>query len=86
MINFCGDSPFYKLGFIQTDENMWVKYADGDISVPHFILSTTINPVSQTFIVKDLIYNEIMSSNHFETIKQFILSSQRQDKIKKILK
>lgn len=83
MVKFCGESPFYDLGFVQTDENLWVKY--NEFSIPHFVVSTTINPVSQTFVVKDLINNQMMSANKFESIRDFVLSNEREDKLKKIL-
>jgi len=73
------------MGFIQTDENMWVKYTSDSVSVPHFILSTTINPVSQTFVIKDLINNQMMSTNDFETIKGFVVNGTRNNNLKKLL-
>jgi hypothetical protein len=85
MFQFCGSLPFMELGFIQTDENLWVKYTNEKASVPHFILSTTINPVSQTFLIKDLINDQMMSSNHFETIREFVVQSCRENNLRKIL-
>jgi hypothetical protein len=74
------------LGFIQTDENLWVKYTDGKINVPHFVLSTTINPVSQTFVLKNVLTKETMSTNSFEKIKETIISSVREHKLNKLFK
>lgn len=81
----CGSFPFMDMGFIQTDENLWVKYSEDLVSVPNFILSTTINPTSQTFVIKDIINNEMMSTNSIEKIKDFVLSKVRENKLKKLL-
>jgi recombinational DNA repair protein RecR len=72
------------LGFVQTDENLWVKYTEGKIKVPHFILSTTINPTSQTFVLKNVITKEMMSTNSYQKIKEVIIASVRQYKLDKI--
>ena len=83
---FCGNLPFMELGFIQTDENLWVKYTDQKVSVPHFIISTTINPVSQTFVLKNLLKNETMSTNSFEKIMEVVISDQREFKLNQLFK
>ena len=80
-----GTSPFLELGFVQTDENLWVKYSEELVSVPNFVLSTTINPISQTFLVRDIIDNEVMSSNSIDIIRDFVLSKVRENKLKKLL-
>lgn len=73
------------LGFVQTDENLWVKYTDGNIQVPHFILSTTINPISQTFVLKNVLTNETMSTNSIDKIKEDLINGVREYKLKKLI-
>ena len=85
MVYSCNNIPFSDLGFVQTDENLWVKYTDQNISVPHFVLSTTINPVSQTFLIKDLLQNKTMSTNNYDMVREFVISNQREDRLKKLL-
>jgi len=79
-----GNLLFIDLGFIQTDENLWVKYTDQKVSVPHFVISTTINPVSQTFVLKNLLKNETMSTNSFEKIREVVISDQRELKLNQL--
>lgn len=82
---FSKDLPFTDLGFVQTDENIWVKYSEDRISVPMFVLTTTINPTSLTFLIKDLINNDMMSSNTYDAVKDFVLTKVRENKLKKLL-
>jgi hypothetical protein len=82
---YCDNQPFLNLGFIQTDENLWVKYSNQRVSVPHFILSTTINPVSQTFLIKDLLQDKMMSTNSYDVIQQFVITNQRELNLKNLL-
>lgn len=76
--------PFYDLGFIQLDENLWVKYIEGNFSTPHIVLSTTINPVSQTFLIKNLLRNETISTNSYDKVREFVISADRDEKLKKL--
>jgi hypothetical protein len=85
MVYTCNNIPFLELGFVQTDENLWVKYTDQFKSVPQFVISTTINPVSQTFLIKDLLHNKTMSTNSYGAVREFVISYQREDKLKKLL-
>lgn len=82
---FCNKLPFLELGFMATDENMWIKYTNDQIPKPHFALTTTINPVSQTFVVKDLIKNEMFSTNSYDKVREHIISNEREIKLKKLL-
>ena len=77
--------PFSDLGFIPYEENMWIKFSTSNSSIPHFAITTTINPTSMTFVVKNLINNKMMSTNNYDTVKHFVISNNREDKIKKIL-
>jgi len=73
------------LGFIQHDENLWIKYTDDTISSPHFAITTTINPKTHTFLVKNLLLKETISTNSYDKVKEFIISGIRQDKLKKLI-
>jgi|688.fasta_scaffold137604_4 hypothetical protein len=81
----CTNLPFSDLGFVPHDENLWVKYTGGKISVPYFAITTTINPTSMTFVVKDLLNNQMISTNSYEKIKEFVISTEREDRLKKLL-
>jgi hypothetical protein len=73
------------LGFVQTDENLWVKFTDDSISVPHLVVSTTINPVSHTFILKNLLMSETISTNSYEKLVEIVTSTVREYKLKKLI-
>ena len=77
--------PFADMGFLQTDENLWVKFTEGLVSSPHIAITTTVNPISMTFLVKDIINNETISTNSIEKVRELVLSSVREDKLKKLL-
>lgn len=81
----CQLLPFSDLGFVPYEENLWIKFTEGGIKVPHFAISTTINPVSQTFIVKDLLHNKTISTNTYDMIREFVLSSEREYKLNKLI-
>jgi hypothetical protein len=86
VIKNCGEYlPFKELGFVKTDENIWIKYTDSQFQIPHFILSTTINPTSQTFLIKNLLNQDFFSTNSFEKLKESVMSSAREYKLNKIL-
>jgi succinate dehydrogenase/fumarate reductase-like Fe-S protein len=82
---FCNRLPFSDLGFMATDENMWIKYTNDQIPKPHFALTTTINALSHTFVVKDLIKNEMFSTKSYDKVKEYIISTEREIKLKKLL-
>ena len=82
---YCNNLPFSDLGFMATDENMWIKYTNEKIPKLHFALTTTINSLSHTFVVKDLIKNEMFSTKSYDKVKEFVLSNEREEKLKKIL-
>jgi hypothetical protein len=82
---FCAKLPFSDLGFMATDENMWIKYTNDKIPKPHLALTTTINPVSQTFVLKDLIENEMFSTNSYDKVREYVISTEREIKLKKLL-
>ena len=82
---FCNKLPFSDLGFMATDENMWIKYTNDQISKPHFALTTTINALSHTFVVKDLIKNEMFSTKSYDKVREHIMSTEREIKLKKLL-
>ena len=73
------------MGFIQHDENLWIKYTDGRISSPHFAITTTISPVSMTFVVKNILLNETISTNSYDKVKEFVISAERECKLKKLI-
>jgi hypothetical protein len=81
----CQSLPFSDLGFVPYDENMWIKFTEGTISVPHFAITTTINPQTQTFVIKDLLLNKTISTNSYDVVREFVISNIRNGKIKKIL-
>lgn len=85
MVFYCNSLPFSELGFVQQDDNLWVKYTNDTISVPYFVLTTTINPSAMTFIVKDLLKNKTFSANSYDLVKEFVITRERENKIKKIL-
>jgi len=85
---YCSSShsfPFTDLGFVPYEENMWIKFNTSNPSIPHFAITTTINPTSMTFVIKDLIDNQMMSTNSYDSVKDFVISNSREDKLKKIL-
>ena len=84
---FCNSNnlPFNDLGFVPHDENLWVKFTKESISVPHFAITTTINPTSQTFVVKDILQNKTISTNSYDIVREFVLSNERDNKLRKIL-
>ena len=82
---YCNKLPFADLGFVPYDENMWVKFTNGNLSVPHFAITTTINPTSHTFLVKDLSNSQTISTNSYDVVKNFVLTSERESKLKKLL-
>ena len=74
------------LGFILYCENIWFKYKEtNSTKIPHFVLTTTISPKKHTFIVKNLLEEETLTTNSQEDIKQFIIKGEREEKLKKIL-
>jgi hypothetical protein len=77
--------PFYELGFLPHSDNLWFKYSETGIKVPHFVVTTTINPKSLTFIVKNLLKNKTFTTDSYDEVKDFVLSESREEKIKKIL-
>lgn len=81
----CQKLPFDDLGFIQQDENLWIKFTDGRIASPHFAITTTINPVSMTFVVKNILLNETISTNSYNKVKEFVISAERENKLKKLI-
>ena len=85
MVFSCGSIPFSDLGFLQQDDNLWVKYTNDRKNIPHFVLSTTINPTSMTFLVKDLINEKTFSSNSYDVIRDFVISTIRENNLKKLL-
>ena len=85
MVYSCANLPFSDLGFVPYDENMWIRFSDGITSVPQFAITTTINPVSQTFVVKHLTTNETMSTNSYDVVREFVISSDREERLKKLL-
>jgi len=82
---YCNNLPFSDLGFVAQDENLWVKFTNGSKSVPHFVITTTINPTSLTFLVKDLFETKTISTNSYDKVKEFVLSNDRDHKLKKLL-
>jgi len=85
MVYSCANLPFSDLGFVPYDENMWIRFSDGTTSIPQFAITTTINPVSQTFVIKHLITNKMMSTNSYDAVKEFVITNDRDEKLKKIL-
>lgn len=73
------------MGFVQHDENLWVRYLFNKKSTPHFIVTTTINPTSLTFVVKNLLTNQTMSSNSLDQLKELIIETEREIKLNKLL-
>ena len=74
------------LGFVLYCENIWFKYKEINFSnIPHFVLTTTISPKKHTFIVKNLLEEETLTTNSKEDIKQFIIKGEREEKLKQIL-
>ena len=71
------------LGFVLYCENIWFKYKG--FKTPHFVLTTTITPKKHTFIVKNLLEEETLTTNSQEDIRQFIIKGEREEKLKKIL-
>ena len=84
-MHFCSNIPFVDLGFTQQDENLWIRYTNEKKSLPHFAITTTINPVSMTFLVKDLIDNKMFSTNSYDDLKNFVITSLREYNLKNIL-
>jgi succinate dehydrogenase/fumarate reductase-like Fe-S protein len=85
MVYNCGNLPFSDLGFVPYDENMWIRFSTDMTSVPQFAITTTINPVSQTFVVKHLTTNQTMSTNSYESVREFVITNERQERLKKLL-
>lgn len=85
MVYNCANLPFSDLGFVPYDDNMWVKFSTDIISVPQFAITTTINPISQTFVVKHLTTNQMMSTNSYDAVKEFVISHDREERLKKLL-
>ena len=81
----CTKIPFFDLGFVQQQDNLWIKYADGERGVPHFAVTTTINPTSMTFLIKDLLNQQTLSTNSYDILRDFVISSDRESKLKKLL-
>jgi len=81
----CNKLPFSDLGFIPQDENLWVKYTSNKKSSPQFVITTTINPTSMTFLIKDLFNNQMFSTNSYEKVREFVISSERENKLKNLL-
>ena len=79
------------LGFVLYCENIWFKYKNPKIAIGlpyseiHFVLTTTISPKKHTFIVKNLLEEETLTTNSKEGIRQFIIKGEREEKLKKIL-
>ena len=74
------------LGFVLYCENIWFKYKETNTTkIPHFVLTTTISPKKHTFIVKNLLEEETLTTNSKEGIRQFIIKGEREEKLKKIL-
>ena len=74
------------LGFVLYCENIWFKYKETNTTkIPHFVLTTTISPKKHTFIVKNLLEKETLTTNSKEGIRQFIIKGEREEKLKKIL-
>ena len=74
------------LGFVLYCENIWFKYEEINFyKIPHFVLTTTLSPERHTFIVKNLIEEETLTTNSKEDIRQFIIKGEREEKLKKIL-
>ena len=74
------------LGFILYCENIWFKYKEINFyKIPHFVLTTTISPKKHTFIVKNLLEEETLTTNSKEDIRQFIIKGEREERLKKIL-
>jgi hypothetical protein len=82
---YCNSLPFSDLGFVPYDENMWIRFTTTGTSVPHFAITTTINPTSHTFLIKDLLTNKTLSTNSYDVVKQFVISNERENKLKKLL-
>jgi hypothetical protein len=76
---------FTELGFVPQTENLWTKFSEDGLKVPHFVMTTTVNPKSMNFIVKNLLENKTLTTDSYEEIREFILSGNREQKIKKIL-
>ena len=76
---------FTELGFVPQTENLWTKFSEDGLKVPHFVMTTTVNPKSMNFIVKNLLENKTLTTDSYEEIREFILSGKREQKIKKIL-
>ena len=73
-------------GFILYCENIWFKYKEtNSTKIPHFVLTTTISPKKHTFIIKNLLEEETLTTNSKEGIRQFIIKGEREEKLKKIL-
>jgi succinate dehydrogenase/fumarate reductase-like Fe-S protein len=85
MVYNCTNLPFSDLGFVPYDENMWIRFSTNMTSIPEFAITTTINPVSQTFVIKHLITNKMMSTNSYDAVKEFVITNDRDEKLKKIL-
>lgn len=74
------------LGFVLYCENIWFKYEEINFyKIPHFVLTTTLSPERHTFIVKNLLEEETLTTNSKEDIRQFIIKGEREEKLKKIL-
>jgi hypothetical protein len=76
---------FTELGFVPQTENLWTKFSEEGLNVPHFVMTTTVNPKSLCFIVKNLIENKTLTTDSYEDIVEFILKGKREQKIKKLL-
>jgi hypothetical protein len=77
---------FSELGFVQKDENLWFKYFENNVHKnPHFVLTTTINPKSYTFIIKNLFEDKTITTNSVDEILQFVKLGNREHKLKKLL-